>query len=119
VSILDDNISLEDHARRVSRLVWDNDASVKEIRDPRKSAFAAAIVEAFGAELGKTSALIQQVISGAASAAEDLNVEPYQGLVEILQNADDLGAKEVRFAFRQSGEIPRSWARRPRSPTHV
>jgi hypothetical protein len=77
---------------------------VKSIKDPREVSFAGAVIEEFGRALSRTPALIQQVMAGAASAAEDLNVEPYQGLIEVLQNADDLGAKEVRFAVREFGK---------------
>jgi hypothetical protein len=39
--------------------------------------------------------------------AEDLNFEAFQGLVEVLQNADDLGATTVRFGLVAEGESPR------------
>ncbi len=91
-------------ADRAVELVWNNDPSVKDLVDPRNGAFANAVIGAFGRELARTPALIQQVMAGAASAAEDLNVEPYQGLIEVLQNADDLGAHEIRFAFRDHGD---------------
>jgi hypothetical protein len=42
------------------------------------------------------------MMRGAAAAAEDLNVEPFQGLTEVIQNADDLRAWEARFAFRDT-----------------
>ena len=56
--------------------------------------------------LATSSGAIKKMIRNAASAAEDMNVEPFQGLIEVIQNADDLGANEVRFAFRR-------WRTRP------
>lgn len=92
-------------ARRAARLVWSSDPSAKDLSDPRRRSFADAVIKELGEELRKTPPLIQQVMAGAASAAEDLNVDPYQGLTEVLQNADDLGATEVRFALRSEGEV--------------
>jgi hypothetical protein len=92
-------------ARRAARLVWSSHPSAKDFKDPRRRSFADAVIGELGEELGKTPPLIQQVMAGAASAAEDLNVEPYQGLTEVLQNADDLGATEVRFALRNEGDV--------------
>ncbi len=37
-------------------------------------------------------------------SAEQLNVESFHGLIEIVQNADDLHASEVRVAIRRSGK---------------
>jgi hypothetical protein len=99
-----DDAGQADEARRAARLVWQNHPSVKDLKDPRRGSFADAVISELGQELARTPPLIQQVMAGAASAAEDLNVEPYQGLTEVIQNADDLGATEVRFALRGGGE---------------
>lgn len=40
-------------------------------------------------------------MKNAANAAADLNVSQFQGLIEVIQNADDLRATEVRFALRE------------------
>jgi hypothetical protein len=59
----------------------------------------------FLAERGITAALqsspgvIRRMVKGASAAAEDLNVEPFQGIVEVMQNADDLGARNLRIAL--------------------
>ena len=103
MSVLPADNEVNAAVRRVVDLVWNNDPLVKSFEDPREVPFASAVIKEFGRELSRTPALIQQVMAGAASAAEDLNVEPYQGLIEVLQNADDLGAKEVRFAVREFG----------------
>ena len=41
------------------------------------------------------------MLAGAQMSAEQLNVESFHGLIEIVQNADDLGASEVRVAVRK------------------
>lgn len=98
----DDEKAME--ARRAAQLVWANEPSIKDLIDPRRRSFADAVIHELGEALRQTPPLIQQVMAGAASAAEDLNVEPYQGLTEVIQNADDLGATEVRFALRDAGD---------------
>ncbi len=51
----------------------------------------------------ETPGLLRDVLEGATFSAEQLNVEGLTGLVEILQNADDEGAHEVRFLIRTVG----------------
>jgi hypothetical protein len=40
-------------------------------------------------------------------SAEQLNVESFHGLIEIVQNADDLSASEVRVVIRKAGKHER------------
>jgi hypothetical protein len=54
-----------------------------------------------------TAGVLREVLEGAAMSAEQLNVESFHGLIEIVQNADDLGASEVRVAIRQLGSHAR------------
>lgn len=85
---------------RVARRVWDDDPDAPAVQDPRRAEFANAVIDSLAESLQSAPGVLQRVMSSAASAAEDLNVEPFQGLVEILQNADDVSASEVRFAVR-------------------
>ena len=85
---------------RAARLIWADEPRLDEICDPRNSEFAAAVIDGLGSALASSSGAIRKVISGAARAAEDLNVAQFQGLVEVIQNADDVCANEVRFMLR-------------------
>jgi hypothetical protein len=86
---------------RAADLIWQDHTDARRILDPRTRTFANAVITGLSRALATMPGAIGQVVKGAASAAEDLNVEPFQGLVEIIQNADDLGATEVRFALRE------------------
>jgi hypothetical protein len=88
---------------KAADLIWRDHPDARTISDPRIPTFADAVIDGLACALTTMPGAIGQVVSGAASAAEDLNVEPFQGLVEIIQNADDLGATEVRFALREVG----------------
>jgi hypothetical protein len=54
--------------------------------------------------LRSSRGLIKRMIDRAAAGAEDLAVEQFQGIVEVIQNADDVRATEVRFALREMAE---------------
>ena len=101
--ILSSGTVSEDHATdgaSVARLIWQDASGIDEIIDPRLPEFATAIIVGLANALAGSPGAIQKMMRSAASAAEDLNVEPYQGLIEVIQNADDLRASEVRVAFR-------------------
>lgn len=83
-----------------AELIWEDAEGVDSIIDPRTPAFAAGVVQGLSGALASSPGAIKRMMRSAAAAAEDLNVEQFQGLVEVIQNADDLKAREVRFAFR-------------------
>jgi hypothetical protein len=87
---------------QAAELIWRDHPDARAVSDPRTSTFADVVIDVLAHSLATMPGAIGQVVSGAASAAEDLNVDPFQGLVEIIQNADDLGATEVRFAIRKN-----------------
>jgi hypothetical protein len=94
----------ESHASRgasAARSIWADADCVDDIIDPRTPEFATAVIVGLANALATSSGAIKKMMRSAASAAEDLNVEPFQGLIEVIQNADDLGASEVRFALRE------------------
>ena len=84
-----------------ARLIWDDAPGVDEIHDPRTVEFAAAVIDGLTAALATSPGAIKKMMRSAAAAAEDLNVAPFQGLVEVIQNADDVCAYEVRFTLRK------------------
>jgi hypothetical protein len=85
-----------------ARRIWEDADGVDEINDPRTPEFSSAFLTGLANALAASPGVIKKVMRGAAAAAEDLNVEPFQGLTEVIQNADDLGATEVRFALRKT-----------------
>ncbi|MER8573477.1 hypothetical protein [Mesorhizobium sp. M1374] len=62
----------------------------------------AALEELEHLQLG-TPGVLRQVLDGAQISAEQQNVESFHGLIEVVQNADDLGASEVRAAVQGTG----------------
>lgn len=89
--------------RKAAQLILDEEPDAEGIVDPRTSPFAEGVIEQLAAALAATRGPFRRALTGAAAAAEDLNVEPFHGLIEVIQNADDLQAREVRFAFRTNG----------------
>jgi hypothetical protein len=88
-----------------ARLIWDDDAAADDIRDPRTPEFARAMINTAVAILRDSRGLLKKMIGRAAAAAGDLAVAQFQGLVEVIQNADDVRATEVRFALRETKTI--------------
>ena len=91
----------EKRGARAAQLIWDDDPQIENISDPRTSGFASAVVAELARLLQRSGGVVRKVMQNATEAAADLNVSKFQGLVEIIQNADDLQATEVRFAVRQ------------------
>lgn len=81
-------------------MIWEDMPGVDDLIDTRTPQFANAVVTGLADALASSPGALKKMMRGAAAAAEDLNVEPFQGLTEVIQNADDLHASEVRFAFR-------------------
>lgn len=63
----------------------------------------AALVELSRLMTDDMPGLLRAMLEGATASAEQLNVERLAGLVEILQNADDEHASEVRLSVRHTG----------------
>lgn len=87
--------------RRAAALIWEDAPDAAAVSDPRLAAFATGVLEGFSAALHGAPGLMRKLVRHASAAAEDLNVEPFHGVIEVLQNADDLGATEVRIAVRE------------------
>lgn len=85
--------------------IWTDAAEAGSIPDPREVRFAAGVMAGLTACLRNTVGPVRRLVRHAAAAAEDLNVEAFQGLVEVLQNADDLGAREVRIAVSSDHKL--------------
>jgi hypothetical protein len=91
---------LESAGSEAARALW-RDGVTAEIVDPLHPAFAeAAIVEFSRLQAEDTPGIYRDVLEGAVRGAEQLDVEPFHGVVEVLQNADDVGATQLRLAVR-------------------
>lgn len=84
-----------DAARRIRRKLANSSA----IQDPRHPDFAAGVLAGFASAVRDTGQILREVIENAGASAEGLNIDVFQGIVEVLQNADDLDASEVRIAL--------------------
>ena len=72
------------------------------IDERRTIAFARSAVAKFRQEFGEQG-LILEMIEGARQGAEALNVETFHGVIEVVQNAEDQGASEVRLGLASAG----------------
>ena len=103
IPVVEPNLSqadLHEQGRQAALLIWDDDPGAASIEDPRHPDFSAGVMTGLSLAMAKAPGLMRKVVRHAAAAAEDLNVEAFQGIVEVLQNADDLGATNVRIALR-------------------
>lgn len=95
-----DDDSLRALARLAAQKILSKDR--RELpEDPRNSVFASEYIRECDRLLANTPLLIQEAIESAGHAAEGANVDPYQGVVEVLQNAEDRQAGEVRVMLRK------------------
>ena len=71
-----------------------------EVGDPLTSAFArSAIAELARLQREEAPGSYREALEGAEASAEQFNIDPLQGVSEVVQNADDLGATTVRVAL--------------------
>ena len=70
--------------------------------DPRDPRFASEYILECDRLLAATPLLLQDALESAGHAAEGTNVDPYQGVVEVLQNAEDRSARNVRVMLREA-----------------
>jgi hypothetical protein len=82
---------------------WPDEGSIEERLTPAFT--SAAVAELARLRHQRTAGVLSAVLRGAERSAEQLNVESFHGLVEIVQNADDVGATSVNLAFRKSGRV--------------
>src|SRR5260370_26621185 len=91
---------LADGGRAAARQLW-HEGIKAVIDDPFLPDFAEAAVAEFARlQSLHTPGILRDVLEGAEMSAEQLNPEPFRGVVEDLQNADDETAGEVRVAVR-------------------
>ena len=64
--------------------------------------WARAAIGRLGEIIAAQPSMLRASMRGAGKGASTLSPRPFQGLVECLQNADDLGAASLRVAYRTS-----------------
>lgn len=79
---------------------WDNRDWVPDSPSP---AWARAAVIRFGEIMCEQRSIFRKSLKRADTGASTLSPRPFQGILECLQNADDLGARRLRVAYRDNG----------------
>ncbi len=92
-----------DRGRLAAQSLWQLGLDAGEIDDPLTPGFARAALAELEHLQKRTPGVLREVLEGAQMSAEQLNVESFHGLIEVVQNADDLRASEVRVAVRKTG----------------
>jgi hypothetical protein len=95
--------SSDEHAAlgtAAARRLFREGISGAEVGDPLTSAFArSAIAELARLQREEAPGSYREALEGAEASAEQFNIDPLQGVSEVVQNADDLGATTVRVAL--------------------
>lgn len=86
----------------VARRLWKLGLDAGPVADPLTEDFAEGALQELERLQEGTPGVLRQVLEGAQISAEQLNVESFHGLIEVVQNADDLGASEVRVAVQKA-----------------
>jgi hypothetical protein len=91
--------------RIAARAILDRGTDEAVFEERLSPEFARAAVDAISDHFA-SQGLMRQILRGATQGASQLNVEEFHGLIEIIQNADDVGAREVRIAVRRKADGP-------------
>jgi hypothetical protein len=97
VDVSDDEIEGRAAADRLAD-DWDNRAWIPDAPSRR---WARGAVDRLGEIIAAQPSMLRASMKGAGKGASTLSPRPFQGLVECLQNADDLGARNLRVAYRE------------------
>lgn len=90
--------------RSAAQQIWRKQEGFASIDDPRSLGFSSGVLAGLAEAAAETGQVLREVIENAGASAEGLNIDVFQGIVEVLQNADDLGATEVRIALMDAAE---------------
>jgi hypothetical protein len=100
---LSPGLSLSENGRKAARLLWEKGLDAVEITDPFTFEYSNGALTELERLQRETPEILRDVLQGAQISAEQLSVDSFHGLLEIIQNADDLRASEVRVAIRSVG----------------
>jgi hypothetical protein len=81
---------------------WGSELDLQELREKDSIEFGNAAVAHLADYCKSQPSLFRASREGAQRGAETLSARPFQGILEVLQNADDVQATEVRLAFREN-----------------
>jgi hypothetical protein len=96
--------TIEDSQRCAREVVHHDPATARTFSlVPKDGAAADAGVIALSAELKSLPASIRNALANAESSAGHISDDRLQGLAELIQNADDLGATSAEFAVDATG----------------
>jgi pimeloyl-ACP methyl ester carboxylesterase len=91
---------LREAGRRAAELAWQAvDETPIELEDPLRPEFAAAALDRLEQLQREAPGVMRRILEGSDRGAEGLNADP---LAEVIQNADDAAAREVRMAVVES-----------------
>jgi hypothetical protein len=83
-----------------ARELWQNWPDYEDVHDPLSPTFAEAALSELERLQRTMPGVLAELVRYAESGAEQLVPDPYHGILEVVQNTDDLGATEVRVAIR-------------------
>ena len=83
------------------RLFYKDGSDAAEVYEPEDERSARAAVLRLGELFSGLPKVIAEALDGARSSGEVLSSDRLQGLAEIVQNADDANASEVRVVLRE------------------
>ena len=87
-------------AREVVRSIWKGGLRSAEFDDPRTPEFASDALDELSELREETAGILEEALEGADLGASQLAVEDTHGLMELIQNADDQRASQIRFGIR-------------------
>jgi hypothetical protein len=98
-------VSSDEHAagRAAAERLSDEWPDVRWVPEAPEEAWANAAVERFSELILEQRAIFRASQKGGGRGARSLSPRPFQGILEAIQNADDLGAAELRIAIRARG----------------
>ena len=89
--------------RKAAQFIADRWPDANGLIELATAEFAAAAVKRLAELIDEQPALFQASRRGSEKGAESLSPRPFQGIVESIQNGDDLDASELRLAVRPNG----------------
>ena len=89
--------------RKAAQFIADRWPDANGLIELATAEFAAAAVKRLAELIDEQPALFQASRRGSEKGAESLSPRPFQGIVESIQNGDDLDASELRLAVRLNG----------------
>src|SRR5438445_1864046 len=92
-----------DRGRLAARELWQrwDERPRPTFEDPLTDAFADSALAELELLEQEMPGILRDVVRYAEAGAEQLTVDPFHGVLEVVQNADDLHATHVRVAVRR------------------